>query len=334
MAKKKEISVRFIAEQCGVSTATVSRVLNNDESVKAATRIKVRDVLEQYHYEVPPAPLPKVSKVAVVIVSSESDYYDTVLAQIGRYFRERGTGVIAMNTEGTPNYLPTALDTLYDSNVQGIILLSCDYLSVRERLHSKIPHVWIDCNDPPEATGQICQVQSDHLISGSMAAQELLRKGCRKPIILTGTHKTHRSRDRMNGFAAELAAAGVHIEPEQVIALPCIKRHVTESQEIIRYLVTKGMDFDSIFAMNDGWALGAYMGVSKTDLKIPQDVKLVGFDGISSACTEVLNITCIQQNVTLLTRYACEMLVELMNQRPVENKRIIVPTTILPGQTT
>ena len=103
---------------------------------------------------------------------------------------------------------------------------------------------------------------------------------------------------------------------------------------MIQYLVTKGFSFDSVFAANDGRALGAYMGIIKMGLTIPEDVKMVGFGGISDACTQVLNITCVQQNVRLLARHACEMLMLLMERKPVEEKRVIVPVNLLPGQTT
>ena len=334
MSAKKDVSVRFIAEQCGVSTATVSRVINNDDSVTDATRRKVLQVLEQYHYEAPAAPVSKVSKIGVVIVSSQSDYYHAVLGHIGRWFRDRGISAIAINTEGVPGYLTKALGTLYDSNVQGIILVSCEYLSVRERLHGKIPHVWIDCNDPPEETGNICQIQSDHYVSGRLAAKELFSRGCRRPVLLTGVHTTRRSDDRRRGFVEEYAAHGIAIRDEQIVALPGIQSHVTESQEMTRYLVTKGFDFDGVFAMSDGRALGAYMGVVKMGLRVPDDVRIVGFDGVSDACARVLNITCVQQNVPLLARRACETLMRLMEREPVEEKRVIVPTNILPGQST
>ena len=86
--------------------------------------------------------------------------------------------------------------------------------------------------------------------------------------------------------------------------------------------------------MSDGRALGAYMGAVKMGLSIPSDVKIVGFDGISPACTDVLNITCVQQNIQLLTRYACELLMRLITRDTIPEKRIIVPTSLLPSQTT
>ena len=334
MAAKKKVSVRFIAAKCGVSAATVSRVINNDDSVTGATRHKVLQVLEQYNYEAPAAPAPKVSKVGVVIVSSQSDYYHAVLGGIGRWFRDRGVGTIAINTEGVPGYLPTALATLYDSNVQGVILVSCDCLSVREHLHSKIPHVWIDCNDPPDETANICRVQSDHYVSGKLAAQELLSRGCKKPILLTSVRTTQGNDDRLGGFIDEFAAGGIAVEREQIVSLPGIKGPVAESQELLCYLATKGFSFDGVFATSDECALGAYMGAVRMGLNIPDDVKIIGFGGVSDACTGVLNFTCVQQNIRLLARYACEMLMRLIAREPIPDKRVVVPTSILPGQTT
>ena len=333
MSQRKKISIRFIAEQCGVSTATVSRVINNDSSVTDSTRRTVLDALEKYEYAASSVTPPKVSKIGTVIVSSHSDYYHAVLGNIGIYMRDRGIGTVAMNTEGQTGHLPFVLDTLYDANVEGLILVGCDYLSIREHLHSKIPHLWIDCNDRPEKTEHIYRVDSDHLVSGSMAAQELLRKGCKKPILLTGTQIGNREKDRIKGFEQEFAAQGLPLAEEQIVHLPELKSSVTESQEMLRYLLSKGADFDSIFAMNDACALGAYVGIRNSGLLIPDDIKLIGFEAVSDACTEVLNITSVQLNVKLITRSACEMLLDRIEKRPVLEKRIVIPTSILPGQT-
>ena len=333
MSQRKKISVRFIADQCGVSTATVSRVLNNDKSVADETRRTVLEAMERFRYVAPSAPVPKVSKIGVVIVSSHSDYYHAVLGNIGSYLRERDIGTVAMNTEGQAEHLPFVLETLYDANVEGLILVGCDYLSIKEHLFSKIPHLWVDCNDAPESTGNILRVDSDHLVSGSMAAQELLRKGCKKPILLTGVGIGKRESARIQGFRQEFAAQGIALSEEQIIRLPELKSLVTESQEILRYLLSKGADFDCIFAMSDACALGAYVGIRNSGLQIPDDVKLIGFEGVSDACTEVLNITSVQLNVKLITRSACEMILAGIEKKAVPEKHMVIPTSILPGHT-
>ena len=66
---------------------------------------------------------------------------------------------------------------------------------------------------------------------------------------------------------------------------------------------------------------------------IPKDIKIIGFDGISLASRSVLNITCVQQNVSQLAYSSCQQLEALMGGKTVKNKHIVVPTGILPGQT-
>lgn len=333
MARKKGVSVRFLAQECGVSTATVSRVLNNDSSVTPETREKVLSVMARYNYDAPPPPDAKIKKIGAIIPDSYSDYYEALLRNVGIYFRNQGIGTIAMNTESTEGYLTTALETLYDCNVSGIILIGCDYLSVKGHLHGKIPHVWIDCNDSPEETTEICQVQSDQFVAGQQAAQEFLRAGCQSPILLCGCRHTHRSRERVEGFVSEYRKNGFDVPYEQIQFLPEIKPHVTEGQDIVRYLITKGIPFDGIFAMSDGRAIGAYMALQKMGVKVPEEVKIMAFDGIAEANVSVLNITSIQQNVELMTRYAGEALLHLIQRENVESRRILVPTSVLPGQT-
>ena len=334
MSIRKKVSVRFIAHKAGVSTATVSRVLNNNKNVTEETRQKVLDVISKYKYDAPAVSSSKIDKIGVVIISSESDYYHSILGNIGRFFRDRGISTIAVNTEGVENYLPVALSTLYDAKVQGIILVSCSYQSVRENLHHKIPHVWIDCNDPANLTADICTVQSDHYISGKLAARELLYKGCRNPIILSGPEISVRGADRSRGFIEECRSVGIEVSSDQIINLAGIKSPVTESQEMIRYLITKEFPFDSVFATNDRRALGVYMGLLKLGFEIPKDIRLIGFDGVSHANTEVLNITSIQQNIPLMTRSACELLLKLIQHEYIEERNIQIPTALLPGQTT
>jgi len=335
MAQRKKISIRMIADTCGVSTATVSRVINNENNVTEETRHLVLDAVERLGY-IPPLPAPgspKVDKIGVIITASTSDYYHAVLASIGKYFRRMDISVVAMNTEQTAGYLPRAMDTLYDCNIQGLILVSCDYLSVRDNIYQKIPHVWIDCNDPEDATPHICRVQSDHYIAGKLAAQELFQKGCTKPVMITGSVITHRTEERIRGFVDGSAAAGIHINEEQIIHLPNIKSQIAESKEMIRYMAAKGILFDSIFADSDARMLGSYEGVRSMGYSIPGDVRIIGFDGISDAVTGVLNITCIQQNVTLLTQSACEMLLQLIHKQTLTKNSVVIPVNILPGQT-
>ena len=75
------------------------------------------------------------------------------------------------------------------------------------------------------------------------------------------------------------------------------------------------------------------MGLQKMGKRIPQDVKLMAFDGIAEANINVLGITSIQQNVELMTKNACELLLKQIKNEKIEERHILVPAGVLPGQT-
>ena len=153
MARNKEVSIRKIAQECGVSTATVSRVLNDPAKVSKETRKQILEVLQKYHYTLPhPNPqvssLNKLEKIGIIIRSSISFYYTELQQKISLYFMEQGISTILCSTEDKGDYLPTAVQSLYESGVSGIILISSSYHLIEDMLRPDIPCVWIDCNDP------------------------------------------------------------------------------------------------------------------------------------------------------------------------------------------
>ena len=331
--RKKSVNIRYIAEKCGVSAATVSRVINKEAKVAQATREKVLDAFEQYGYRAPGQAEPKVKKIGIIMRTNTPDYNTGVLHYITDYFSARDLQVIATNIYNDYSKVPLALGTLYDAGVSGIFLIRCPYLSIKDCLDARVPHVWLDCNDAPEDCGDICCVQSDHFISGRMAAMELIRSGCTHPIVMTGSDCTHRTQDRNRGFVLEYEKHGIEVGSDQFIYLPLAKDAFIGSREMVRYLVATGFPFDGIFAINDWRALGAYVGVQSMGLKVPQDIKIMGFDGLSLASHSVLNISCIRQNIDELARNACVQMDALIHGRPIEKRHVIVPTYVLDGLT-
>ncbi|MBQ9347719.1 MAG: LacI family DNA-binding transcriptional regulator [Oscillibacter sp.] len=333
MSARKDISIKTVAERCGVSTATVSRVLNGDAYVSASTREKVLAAMEECGYQPSTVAATGIKKVGVIIDTQVNDYYHALLIQLHDTLDEAGIKTIFTSLGYRRETLPDTLRTVYDSNVCGVILITCDYLSIKGILNQWIPHVWIDCNDPPEATGTICQVQSEQYISGVMAAQELYRKGSEKPIFLGGSIISHRMRERFAGFCAEYRKHGIEIGEDRIFQTPRVREVLDESKQAIRYLYSSGFPFDGVFAISDWRALGAYLALTELGIRVPEEVKIIGYDGVSVASRTILNITSIQQNIHQIARSAADLLIRQMNRQPIEQKRVIVPTSILSGQT-
>ncbi|SFG36221.1 LacI family DNA-binding transcriptional regulator [Oribacterium sp. WCC10] len=333
MSKKKSISVKYISEKCGVSTATISRVLNGDSRVSSVTREKVLEAFRKYNYKLPEKNSSSArKKIGVITTVSNQDYFASLLHEIIDHMADFDYSVISYSMGRGRFSLRDALMTLYDSNVSGIIIISGDYISVKDMLKPSIPHVWIDCNDAPPATNDICTVQSDQYVSGCLAARALISQNCKHPIMIMGTRNSIRKEERKKGFFDEFLKAGIVLTDKNIIEIETSKDGFTDSREAIRYHIAKGTEFDSVFAISDWRALGAYTGAISMGKRIPEDICIIGFDGISLACKSV-NITSVQQNTRRLAQCSCEQLMHLINGEEVPEKHIMIPTDILPGQT-
>lgn len=334
MAQRKNVSIQMIAKECGVSTATVSRVINNDAKVANATREKILAALSKLGYQLPAHTTSNIKKVGIIINTQVNDYYHALEIKLHDELSELGLKCITASLGYKKDATEEILKTIYDCNVCGVILISCDYLSIKDILDPRIPHVWIDCNDPEESTKDICQVLSNQFVSGVMAANELYRKGSVKPIFLTGSSMSYRTKERFEGFCSEYKKHGITLDESRIIFTPHVREALDESKQTIRYLVNTNFEFDGIFAISDWRALGSYLVLNELGIKVPDEVRIVGYDGVSAASRTILNITSVQQDISLIARNAVDLLIKQIEDQKITSKRIIVPTDFLSGQTT
>ncbi len=333
MAKKKEINVQYIADLCNVSIATVSRVLNNDKRVSDKTREKILTAMQENNYVSHQGSKGKIDKIGIIVDTEISNYYMALVTKLTAHFNKENYQLIFSSLQQNPERLPFLLDTMYDAHVKGIFLIHCGYLSIKSKLDSRIPHVWIDCTDTPEQTKNICQVSSDHYYSGQLAAQEFIQAGCKKPIIVGSNRISYRTTNRINGFRDELKKRNIDFSEDQIISIPKVDEVVTDTSQTIRYLISTGFQFDGIFAISDWRTIGVMQALRDMNIKIPEDVKLIGFDGVSVINRLLMNITCIQQNVDLISIRASEYMSALLNHESIKEKYTIVPTHLIAGKT-
>ncbi len=333
MAARKRVSIQDVAARAGVSAATVSRVLNNDSRVAPATRTKVLAAVKATGYQIPRPAGNDARRIGVVLATEESVYYMALATAIRVAMRARGYQVIFGSLARGLDAPQDVLDTFYECKVGGVILIACGYDAIKAHLAPAVEHVWIDCNDAEPGHPGVCAIQSDHYYSGRLAGQELLRAGKTKPVVLTHASVSHRARDRWRGLAEEFASAGIELAQERILATRGVGDQVSESREALRYAAAKGIVFDSVWAIADERTLGAYHALDILGLGIPGDVGLIGFDGISPAVRSLLSITSIAQNVELLAAEASDVLDALMEGREPAARRVVVPTSVLPGRT-
>ena len=331
MMGNKKVSIIDIAELAGVSVATVSRVLNKNGRYSAETEKRVLDIIEKCNYRknINASTLrTNISQsIGVIVPDITNEFFAKIVqaVQAAAILLDYSVFICDFNEdEKLENIL---IQNLQDKNVDGIIYISgkMDIKVVKEK--HDIPTVYID-RRPQNAS---ILIQSDNTHGGRLAAGELLDKGCKRIMMLRDYRMVSSTRHRYKGYLQAHEERKVDIDPELLIDI-----HPTYiyAKNRVGEIIDRGIEFDGIFAINDITALGALHALHENNVLVPEQVKLVGFDGISATefCTPT--ITTIQQNTEQIGKTAVETLMGLINGNKPDKNEIIIPVNIIRRETT
>ena len=165
-----------------------------------------------------------------------------------------------------------------------------------------------------------------------MAAEELVRRGCRRPALLGDIRSLSTSVSRRTGFRNALDRAGIPLEDGRILSVQKVdEKHAYDA---VSYALQSGNDFDGLFCTTDWMALGALRALRNAHRRVPEEVRVVGFDDISVASYRALPITTIRQDTDEMSRVAVEELVRMMEGEPCLRSRWIIPVSLIRRETT
>jgi DNA-binding LacI/PurR family transcriptional regulator len=327
------VTIHDVARVAGVSIKTVSRTLNEDKHVRSETRERVLAAMRQLHYSPDPAARSlrgKTLQTIGVVVGHSPDvvfsnpFFAEVLRGIGRTAASLGYKVILMT------YSPEmARGELIDHHlVDGFILMSLrpnDPLAEYLRM-SKIPFVCTSRQDSGDP-----YVDVDNILGAQMAVQHLLALGHRRIGLINGPAELTGSRDRHLGYQKALAEAGVPYDPDLVV-------HTTFSDmaghQAVQHFWRLPEIPTALFVTADLMAMGAMRGVNQCNLSIPDDIAIVGFDGVGMGQYMNPPLTTINQQGERKGTVAAELLICLLNNdHPRPDQITLTPELIVRGST-
>ncbi|MCF0135840.1 MAG: LacI family DNA-binding transcriptional regulator [Lachnospiraceae bacterium] len=332
MSSGKRVSLRTIAKMCGVSPATVSRIANGSGDFSEKTRTLVLETMRREGYfktEDSMSGMP-ASAIAVLITDISNEYFAAMLPVITDYFTEKNlrTAIHLLGSDSRKN--AALLKSLQSSGVAGIIVIGTTRLDLTD---AGVPNVYL-ASFPLDNESRRYTVRSDEFVGGQLAAQELLRRGCKDPIVLFNRFINPDISPRLQGFLYEFESQGIKIPQEKVFMADTSKTSFDSARDMVSYLWTKGVPFDSIFACSDWRACGALVALQSIGVRVPEDVSIVGYDAIHLSRCLNPSITSVRQNVPNLARSACDMLWKLMCGEEPENPNIQIPVDLQIGRTT
>ena len=309
-------TIKQVASAAGVSTQTVSRVINERPDVAAETRRRVLEVIETLDYR-PSAlarSLIRQRTHTLGVVTAGLDYIgpSRTLSGIAGAAEEAGYSLLLKELVGFEDQdVAPILQALLSQQVDGIIWAAPEvgqsHAWVAESLLQRdLPLVFLTMQPRPDAS----VVYIDNFLGGRLAMAHLIEHGYRRIAHLSGPLSWWEARQRKAAWEAALIDAG----------LPVFKNAFVEGDwspasgvQAFERLLEVFPQMDALFAANDQMALGVLQVACRRNLSIPQEFGLAGFDDIPEAAYFSSPLTTIQQDHAALARAAVEQITRLID---------------------
>lgn len=284
-----------VAKYSGVSTATVSRVLNNNCTIRPSTRKKVEEAIEAIGYKLPESKnMVRVveKKLVVVLVPNIGDsYFSSILNGIITSLPNDVYQVVLRSTQGDISVEGTYLDMLEEGQISGVISLCpiFDPLTNLDRI-ARLP--WVICSNYLKNSGASV-VSIDYEQAAKDAVLYLLSKGHRKIALVNSSENNIQAQQKTSGYIAAMKRAGVSVD-DSFIQLMTSDDY--KSGELsARRLMTLSTPPTAILAASDQLAIGVVKAILGMNKMIPEDISIIGFDGLPISEIFEPSITTITQ---------------------------------------
>jgi LacI family transcriptional regulator len=316
-------TMRDIARLAGVSVATVSRVINNRAGVAPETRDAVLEQLRAHHFTTNRGArglsLGRTGFVGFTMPFIRADYFASILAGAVEAAYERDMRVALCATHSEHDREVSLLEQLMDGATDGaIILLPEETSDELDRLRARrYPFVVADprLSLPPG----IPAVSAAHRAGAKAATDHLLELGHRRIAHVSGPRGWVATEERIEGFNAALAAAGVLPSPELVLEGDF---ESPSGYAAGRALLDLRAPPTAVFASNDNMAFGALQAARERGLSVPDDLSVVGFDDADLATIVSPALTTVRQPLAELGRTSVSLLMRLIEGRRFEGLRV------------
>lgn len=323
---RRPLTTAEIAERAGVSIATVSKVVNGGLDVGAETRHLVEQVIHEWGHRRqrrPSAPAPLLDVVFNVL---RGEYAMEVVYGADRVAREHRLAVVVSGLDG--EHVPGSawVDDVLRRRSLGVVFAFCTPSAAQfERLRAReISTVLLD--PLGDATAECPSVAANNWRGGFDATRHLLDLGHRRIGMIAGPRHALTSRARCDGYRAALDAAGVPFDSALV------REGTFMFEDGVRHthdLLGQSEAPTAIFACNDRYALGAYQAAHLLNVRIPEDLSVVGFDDVPPVAQLSPPLTTVRQPLADMAAAAATMLVTLANGGRLAHRHLVYSTDLV-----
>jgi DNA-binding LacI/PurR family transcriptional regulator len=332
MTVKDHVTIQRVAREAGVSTMTVSRVLNARPDVSPETRRRVQQVIERLSYQ--------PNAIARSLVSRRTRTLGLITADFGDYFftevisgaeveaRQHGYFFMLGSTERNLQDEPEYIRLLTERHVEGILFArpstEPNNRHLVELLRKGVPVVTTAYHLPRAV---LTVVDVDNVDGAQQATQFLFELGHEHIAMITGPSSWKSVKDRSQGYRLALKANGIASNPALVAEGDWSYQ---SGYAAIQKLLAHGKGFSAVFAQNDQMAIGAMRALRESGRRIPEDISVVGYDDIPAAEFSDPPLSTIRQPMRQVGATATRLLIEAIeNPDGKRGEQVLLKTELV-----
>ena len=330
------MTIKDIAERCGVSVSTVSRVLNDHPDVSAANRERVLAVVEELHY-VPNNSArdlvkPPADSIGLVVRGVGNPFFTDIIRTIERMITEAGYTMVLHQIRSGEDELRAGAELARSKRLLGVILLGgCFDYTPEQTASLGVPFV---CCTYTNSFGTLentdySSVSIDDEQAAYRAVRLLTEHGHRKiGIILNSTCDRSIGQLRYKGYCQALQDAGIPLDSELVEET--VTYEMADGYAGMEQLLERRGDLTAVFVVSDAMAVAAMKALHDHGKRVPEDCSVVAIDGIDMSAYFVPTLTTLIQPRWELGEHSVRILVEMIEGR-AGNRHIQLDTRIRRG---
>jgi len=323
-------TISEVASKAGVSKTTVSRILNRQGSFSEETIANVMQAVKELNYQPNEVARTlgknKSKTIALIFPTQDIPSFVEIQSALEGAFYQRGYKAILFSSLFNKEKEKDTVQMLQNNMIDGIVLGSYT---------KEISH-FTDCSLPIVAAGRkfdpkIPSVKADDYGAGILAGRHLLNKQCKKLLYLTNNPDGIEHDERFEGFKSVIDKSDSELWSYE-ISLDAQLNY--DFSSTIHRMIVEHPDADGIFAETDVLAMSCIQNYSSLGYRIPEDIKIIGYGNMFFSALSNPPLTTIKEDRKQTADTIATVLINLIENQPIENTEIEVPVSLIARQST
>jgi len=328
------MTIKDIAKECGCAIGTVSRVLNNHPDVSDKTREKVLAVVNKHGFvlnaNAKQLKAQERKNIVVIVKGSSSPLLNGLLEHLQKKMEPLPYTVDVVVLDENDNEATNAVRIYFEQKPVGFVFLGGSPDKYTEEFDKvKVPCVLISNTAESVKSEYLSSVSTDNIQAAYFAAKHLIEKGHRKIGVIGGNLESEVSSDRYNGFLKAMEEAGLPFDFEKSYEVS--KYSMEGGFKAAERLLEKNKDITAVYTMSDVMAIGAGRKLKDLGYKVPEQISIIGFDGIDLGAFYCPRLTTIRQLKEELVEKGLSVLLDCI-ERNSKSAHLHVPFEFVEGE--